>query len=410
MKMKNVCDLTGLTARAVRLYMDENLIQPQFTENYLGRRSFEFSEIDVKKLRDIAVLRKFGFSIDEIRKIDQSKENSTAIIADICVRKKSVLEDEAQTLSILSKLNTGQEYSMEEIAVKLMDFSENKSLPREDDKSRFRYLLKHPVKLVLAILGALDAILLLVVVGFWLFNAWHLVGQWKYPHFTSVIGGVLCLIVALLPAILIPVSWLLIKRIAKRHIPGIGVAGFAVSIILVLPIIVVMIIAPIESYTTDINHYGEIDEYVIYDDAFYLELFPDYPTSRKLVNDEFIYPDSNYYYRCRAAFDFTMDVYSEWSLDKEAFEEEVERVKRLYHAVEGYDGEASDYQYVSEKRGNYTCLIRYKGSPPFDEVKKSYCYYIFAYDEVNMRVRYIVCYSKENGSEQPYYLSLDWVE
>lgn len=38
----------------------------------------------------------------------------------------------------------------------------------------------------------------------------------------------------------------------------------------------------------------------------------------------------------------------------------------------------------------------------------SYTYYIFAYDEENLVVRYILCYSLENGYYQPYYLSLEW--
>ena len=35
-------------------------------------------------------------------------------------------------------------------------------------------------------------------------------------------------------------------------------------------------------------------------------------------------------------------------------------------------------------------------------------FYIFAYDEENLRVRYILCDSLENGCDQPYYLSLQW--
>ena len=67
MKMKAVCEATGLTDRTVRYYIDENLISPLYTENYLGRKTFDFSDADIQQLKDIAVLRKFGFSIGEIR-------------------------------------------------------------------------------------------------------------------------------------------------------------------------------------------------------------------------------------------------------------------------------------------------------------------------------------------------------
>lgn len=42
MKIKAVCEETGLTDRAVRYYIDEGLIRPEFTENYIGRRSYDF--------------------------------------------------------------------------------------------------------------------------------------------------------------------------------------------------------------------------------------------------------------------------------------------------------------------------------------------------------------------------------
>ena len=63
MKIKAACDMTGLTARTIRVYIEEQLISPQFTENYLGRRSFEFSKGDIYALQNIATLRKYGFSI-----------------------------------------------------------------------------------------------------------------------------------------------------------------------------------------------------------------------------------------------------------------------------------------------------------------------------------------------------------
>ena len=88
LKIKAVCDLTGLTARTVRVYIDEQLIAPKFTENYLGRRSFEFSQSDIAALQNIATLRKYGFSIDEIRNILLDSQTSIAIIENVKQRTK----------------------------------------------------------------------------------------------------------------------------------------------------------------------------------------------------------------------------------------------------------------------------------------------------------------------------------
>lgn len=69
MKIKAVCAITGLTDRTIRYYIEQKLIAPNYTENYLGRKTFDFSEKDINELKSIATLRKFDFTIEEIREI-----------------------------------------------------------------------------------------------------------------------------------------------------------------------------------------------------------------------------------------------------------------------------------------------------------------------------------------------------
>ncbi len=44
MKIKNVCEATELSDRTIRYYIEEELISPSYTENYLGRRTYDFCE------------------------------------------------------------------------------------------------------------------------------------------------------------------------------------------------------------------------------------------------------------------------------------------------------------------------------------------------------------------------------
>ena len=67
MKMKDVIEQTDLTDRAIRLYMENGLVSPLCSENYAGRKNIEFSESDVEALKNVATLRKAGFSIGEIK-------------------------------------------------------------------------------------------------------------------------------------------------------------------------------------------------------------------------------------------------------------------------------------------------------------------------------------------------------
>ncbi len=70
MKMKEVCRQTGLTERAVRFYLEKGLAAPQ-SDWKNGRTYFEFAEEDVLHLKQIAALRRYGFSVEEIREMEQ---------------------------------------------------------------------------------------------------------------------------------------------------------------------------------------------------------------------------------------------------------------------------------------------------------------------------------------------------
>ena len=104
MKMKAVCEITGLTDRAVRYYIEEELLTPSYGENHAVRRSFDFSESDIKTLTDIATLRKFGFSVSEIRTMTASPDKINAIIEDLKQRKKQERETEQRLLDALTAL------------------------------------------------------------------------------------------------------------------------------------------------------------------------------------------------------------------------------------------------------------------------------------------------------------------
>ena len=102
MKIKSVCEQTGLSDRSVRYYIEEQLLVPAYTENYLGRRSFDFTEADVCRLKEIAVLRKFGFTVAEIREMYDRPEEIGRMVAELKSRKESGLQREQDLLRALA--------------------------------------------------------------------------------------------------------------------------------------------------------------------------------------------------------------------------------------------------------------------------------------------------------------------
>lgn len=69
MKINEVANITGLTKKAINYYQEKGIINPKQDEN--GYR--EFSESDVKKLKEVSLFRSLGLSLNEIRKITESK-------------------------------------------------------------------------------------------------------------------------------------------------------------------------------------------------------------------------------------------------------------------------------------------------------------------------------------------------
>lgn len=120
--------------------------------------------------------------------------------------------------------------------------------------------------------------------------------------------------------------------------------------------------------------------------------------------------DAKYYYQYKADIDATFDVYAQWPLPEKEFYDEVARVEKIFEENSAEDTSIRR-QYVTVQKGNYTCLISYDsydGNAPFETQTDNYSYWMFAYNEENRTVRYIYCWSLQNGTRQPYYLSLEW--
>ena len=104
MRMKAVCEATGLTDRAVRYYISEGLIDPDYTENYTGRRTYDFSESDIRQLQDITVLRKFEFTVAEIRSMLRDPAQIEPTVAALRERKRLEIAEEQALLDALERL------------------------------------------------------------------------------------------------------------------------------------------------------------------------------------------------------------------------------------------------------------------------------------------------------------------
>ncbi|HHY27471.1 MAG TPA: MerR family transcriptional regulator [Desulfitobacterium dehalogenans] len=76
MQISEICQLTGLTKKAIEYYQGKGLVSPLIQEN--GYR--EFSHDDVEKLRAIALFRKLDLTTDEIKQVLESNDKKSALM------------------------------------------------------------------------------------------------------------------------------------------------------------------------------------------------------------------------------------------------------------------------------------------------------------------------------------------
>lgn len=411
MKMKAVCEATGLTDRTIRYYIEEELISPAYTENYLGRKTFDFSEGDIQQLNDIAVLRKFGFSISEIRDMIQHPEQILRIAKELHGRKQNMIGEEQDFLLTLSRLNEENVGTVAELAKYLSMTVTDVSLPVEDTTAEVNDYICGMFS------GLLRKILVLPIV--WapmVLSVLALLSRWKryrYPvvDYVFVVAWILCVVPSVLYGFLARAKkqarW---KKVAKG--------------LLLIPCLYCAVAAPLTvwqgmisgSETTDFQDYRYFDvECEANNDGLFQNLFPEEPHYYEVTDRQpngrgtAVYLDASYCYQFSQRYPWFCNIYAEWPLEQEAFSLEINRVKSVfdnYTSSEAY--EAGRQEYLTVQKGPYTCMIVYFGEEPFTQTEGSYTYWIFAYNEQTYRVRYIYCQRWGDWEDQPYYLTLDW--
>jgi DNA-binding transcriptional MerR regulator len=400
MKIKSVCELTGLTDRTIRYYIEEKLISPLYTENYLGRKTYNFSDRDIKDLNDIAVLRKFDFTLDEIKLVINDAETSKEILSNVKDRTAQTVLDSQNKLSVLSQISTEKAYTVAELAEELskayLDLPEHK----ETIKTNI-------VKTTLSIFKTIVTFAIVwLPIALSLFVVTISINDYHYPVFEPIM--VALTIISFLPSIMVLIvsrtklKW---KKIAQRILLVFCILSIPFSCFMSFGIVS-------KSQTTDFRNYRDFDADCLANrNVVFQELFPNWPHYFENVKQadgsyKAVYLDSHYYYHYHQGFDYTYDIYAEWPLNEDEYTKEVKRAAAVFS--KNIENKTYNYKFAELMKGDYHCLILYSGDEPFKKATDNYDYIIFAYNDKTNIVRYIYCDSLENGADQPYYLELEW--
>lgn len=413
MKIKEVIKETGLTDRAIRLYIENGLVMPECDENYNGRKSIDFSENDVEQLKNIALLRKADFSISEIKSLQAGGETAQQTIKDYINKTNEKIQFNSEIIEKIGTLADEENITIEIICERLSSNLINEKVPAEDMELSPKERREKTVFTVISVIGMVIA----TVISLSIFCL--VIMNFKYPaylDFTEISLGLRLLLVLLfyyffiiqfLICLAIFILYKRNKKIGKKKD-----RKKVIAIILVVIWVISLLISPFmilcnmfgwESRTENPDNYLKID----YNGGLYdieeLYIFPraiplDADSNSSLIKK---YPDTTkYYYRyADDLFGYTQDVYAEWKLFEHSYEEEKERVLNL-------DGIVRE-----EIKGDWVCVYFYEeveDKSPDSDFCYHYRFMLFAYNDKTLTVRYAFAEAHKQDVDTPYFTSVEW--
>ncbi len=409
MKIKEVITKTGLTDRAIRLYIENGLVTPENQKSYSGRNNYNFTQTDIEYFEQISLLRKADFSLEQIKTLKSGGEAAKEVLVAYLTCKKESVVTGQKIVDALKEIPQQEIVTIECVCEKIKESLENAPLPDADRKATKgelleKWLMRIPAIIFLAVWGLLGMGVLITYLE-----------DFPFPHFygnpVNYIGTAYVLIPVLLA---ITVLWLYRKHLfhskkrkKRRWIAGVALGGAFLVAALPIGIASLMLIPPVYSETDNPENYLTMGNYVkMYGDDIH-KLFPaNIPRSAVAEGSKWYPPDkfldtTKYYYYFQDVVDPSFNVYAEWVLPKNEFTEELNRIQNYYP-----EGAKQQIQW-----GEWICLSFTDDTLDFEQAigKIDYYYLIFAYNENTGGIRYIASYSMGCGREEdPYFLSLQW--
>ena len=407
MKIKEVIEQTGLTDRAIRLYISNGLIAPATQHSYTGRNSYHFSEEDVLQLKRIALLRKADFSLEQIGILQLGGEPVKEMLTEYADEKREQLKRNEKILSVLHTIQPDSIPNMETLCEMIRESFETEPVPKEDLKPTLKERLETWMFRILTL-------------PVFFFFGLTLLGmklsyeeEFLFPKLGKSIVSYFGIAYVLIPILMMCVILFLYrkpvytekKKKARRITAVLMCVLTFFSVCNPLGAAAMMLYPTVYSETDDPYYYLQLGTYErMYAEDIYA-LFPANIPRCAVAEDSSWYPPdkfpdtTQYYYLHTNDVDPAFEIYAQWILTEDKFRQEISRFK-----VER--GEEIVYR---EQRGDWTCL--HFTDCKTGEIEKYHSYYflIFAFNEEKNAVRYIASYTMDRDASEPnHFMSLDW--
>jgi len=406
MKIKEVIEKTKLTDRAIRLYIDSGLVSPGIEENYSGRKNIDFSENDVERLNQIALLRKAGFSISDIKEIISDDEKIEAIVTKFIEESEQEIKSKSEVVEKLKTISFDEKVSLKNLCEKLSGTVQDTEVPVEDLNTPRVYKITRKFFKIWGLVGFIFSVVSIVAVFILDFSFFG----YKFPSVITILATpVLCCFFF----IFVVPMFFGVYKLNKGPCSPKGDRGADIYSSVILSVIATILFVPSlflsclscfmlgESQTTNPKHYLEVDDAVEDEMNIVLEVFPGRIPSSARTSEGFS-DSTKYYYYCENSFSLNYIIVAEWELPDEEYLQAKEKAKK-------------DKTYITKEKGDWVCLYfgYYSHASHLKEIIETTQPYrnflIFAYNDKENKVRYIA--SERHSDEEikePYHISLDW--
>ncbi len=330
MKIKEVTQQTGLTDKAIRLYIENGLVSPGISEDYNGRKKIDFSQADADRLKNVAVLRKAGFSMNGIKQIISGGEVAEETVKTFIEETKTQIGQQSDTVAILENADFEQGITFEGLCAVLMNSSAEKAVPKEDMEPS---LGERIIRQIFSIIGIIGTVVSLIPAG------WFVWDWLSYKHLRFDGGMALWAFLANICWIVLGFLWFNLYRgntenrfFCKKNRIGIK-SNIVQSVVFAAAIPVAFIWFAFTAWIFDGNIYCETGKTEHYLD-FYKEVNWLYAEAKEIFPSEIPEYAENvkYYYRLDGDY---YDVFAQWSIPSYTVSEE--DMKELLEEIHGED-------------------------------------------------------------------------
>ncbi len=403
MKMKDVIEKTDLTDRAIRLYIENGLISPSCNENYAGRKNIEFSESDVEALKNVATLRKAGFSISEIKILMSGDVPCRKTLEEFIEKTTKKIESDKAVVEKLEAVVCEENLTIKTICESLNSVTDEKSVPEEDTQVS---LITKIIRIFFLLVGSAT---LTVTALCFIDLLHHEVRDWiiyLYPKY-ELSGNMLLFI---MPVINILLSLCLIiayrnnKFITKKKQKIKGVLSIALGALIIWLTFMTFGYTLISNWDSGpsfvVSKTSDIDNYMVFDsenaEKVLEEFLPETIPNNKTVKYKYRYQEYG-----SVPVAPNTEVFLELWLNEADFKKTVEKYKNFRPADSNIEPDV-------QQREHGWIIIFYR-----DEYERAVSNYspIFAYNEVYKAVRFICEYgnvSAKGAYPRNMVSSFDW--